>query len=97
MARGRPPSLRRSAPVEVALDEEIRARLDIALWSPAENRVPRGAYKSFFDRAVARELTFASLDLAPFLGCEPGINVVYGNPSTIEALSSLLKAQSHDS
>ena len=92
MARGRPPSIRRSAPLEVALDEELRARLDIALWSTAENRVPKGAYKTYFDALVSRDLNDGKLDLAPFAGTAPGVAVVRASPATLETLKSLLES-----
>lgn len=93
MPRGRPPSIRKSAPLEVSLDEELRTRLDIKLWSEAEQRVPKGAYKAYFDGLVVRDLGFVSLDLAPFAGTAPGVAVVRGSPATIETLTALLKGE----
>jgi hypothetical protein len=91
MSRGRPVSIRRSAPLEVSLDEELRARLDIKLWSEAEQRVPKGAYKSYFDRTVSRDLADVSLDLAPYAGTSPGTAVVRCSAATLETLKSLLE------
>ena len=91
MARGRPPAIRKSSPIEIALDESIRAKLDIGLWSTAEGRVPKGAYKTYFDRLLAREQSDVALDLAPFLGTQPGEAVIRGSAQTLAALETLLK------
>lgn len=91
MSRGRPVSIRRSAPLEVSLDEELRTRLDIKLWSDSENRVPKGAYKAHFDRLVLRDLSDVALDLAPYAGTSPGTAVVRASAATIETLKSLLE------
>lgn len=92
MTRGRPASVRRSSALEVSLDEELRTRLDIKLWSTAENRVPKGAYKAYFDRLVARDLTITSLDLAAFAGSAPGQLLIFGPPESVAAVEQLLKA-----
>jgi len=92
MPRGRPPSIRRSAPLEVSLDEEVRTRLDITLWSEAEQRVPKGAYKTYFDRLVLRDLTERALDLAPYIDSIPGEHVVRASAAAIEALKLHLEA-----
>jgi hypothetical protein len=34
--------------LNLSLPETMRAKLDMLLWSPAEGRVPRGAYQAFF-------------------------------------------------
>ena len=91
MPRGRPPAIRRSTPLEVSLDEELRALLDIKLWSTVEQRVPQGAYKAFFDRLLAQELKGAALDLAPFTGAEPGKQVVRGSVADINELRRILE------
>lgn len=91
MARGRPPSIRKSVPMEVSLDEELHAALVIKLWSDAEQRVPKGAYKAYFDALVARDLGNAALDLAPYAGTSPGQAVVRASPATLETLKSLLE------
>ena len=91
MSRGRPASIRRNVPLEVSLDEVLRTKLDILLWSPAEQRVPRGAYKRYFDALLAREQSSAAIDLAPFIGGDPGINIVRGSVATIDALRKKLE------
>ena len=93
MPRGRPPSIRKSSPLEVSLDEELRTRLDIKLWSEAEQRVPKGAYKTYFDRLVARDLSDAVLDLAPFAGTAPGEATIRGSASAIAIITALLKGE----
>lgn len=38
-----------SVQLNLALREDIRARLDLLLYSPLEQRVPQGAYQQFFE------------------------------------------------
>ena len=44
----RRPNIRRPVPLHINLPEDIRAKLDLYLWSAVENRVPVGAYSKFF-------------------------------------------------
>jgi hypothetical protein len=88
---GRQPSIRKSSPLEVSLDEELRALLDIRLWSQAENRVPKGAYKTYLDRLLAVDLKGDRLDLAPYAGTLPGAATVTGSREAIAVLKETLE------
>ena len=44
----RPPSILRSSKINLCLPEDLRARLDLLLYSDSEKRVPQGAYQRFF-------------------------------------------------
>lgn len=50
---------------------DIRAKLDLTLYSELECRVPKGAYTTLFTRLTREHLEWATLDLAP-LGFPPG-------------------------
>lgn len=52
MTIGRPPNVMRPSRVEVRLPEDLRARLDLYLYSQLENRIPLGAYAKFFTERV---------------------------------------------
>lgn len=87
----RRPAITPNVRLSTTLPAEVRARLDIFLFSEVEGRVPKGAYQDFF---VARAVEFFSdkpLDLAPFLGSAPGEFVVRGNLAAITALLEHLK------
>lgn len=49
MPRGRPSKIVRPTEVHVRLPEDLRARLDLYLYSTVENRIPVGAYTKFFE------------------------------------------------
>lgn len=45
--KGKPPNTIRPTRLEVYIPEDLRARLDLHLYSTLEGRVPHGAYKKF--------------------------------------------------
>jgi hypothetical protein len=49
----------------LSIPEDLRARLDLALWSPSEQRVPLGAYQEFFV-ALLREVFDGETIITPF-------------------------------
>lgn len=84
----------KSSSLDVHLDERLRTNLDVQLYSEAEGRVPKGAYKAFFNDLLVRHFTQRPLDLAPYLGTEPGTAVIFAQPLVLDALRSYLeKAQ----
>jgi hypothetical protein len=90
MTRGRPPSIRRSRPLNVHLDEELLTRVDILLFSELESRVPKGAYQKLFNSLLTQWLDQRELDLAPYLGSLPGEHLVLGHAETLAALNQHL-------
>jgi hypothetical protein len=44
----RPPNITRPVKLTTTLPEDIRAKLDLFLYSELEGRVPKGAYQAFF-------------------------------------------------
>lgn len=44
----KPPKIIRPSKLTMSLPEDIRAKLDLHLFSEVENRVPMGAYQRFF-------------------------------------------------
>jgi hypothetical protein len=87
----RPKSLTASSPLNVHIDAGLKARMDAALYSELEERVPHGAYQRFFNLILTQALSFKALDLAPFLGTDPGVAVVRGTPEVINALKAHLE------
>lgn len=52
----RPRDVIRKVKFGVWITEDLRARLDLRLYSPVEGRVPFKAYSDFVERAVTTEL-----------------------------------------
>jgi len=84
----RKPNIDRPVRLELKMRESIRSRLDLWLWSEAEQRVPKGKYQEFFEERTKAFFDNARLDLTPF-GIE-GI-VVEGSKDAIAALQARLK------
>ena len=87
----RPKLLSPIAPLKVHIDADLKTRLDAVLFSELEERIPQGAYQRFFNKFLTQALTFKPLDLAPFLGTNPGEAIVRGDPNTIARLIAHLE------
>jgi len=48
----RPPLILRPVKLTTHLPEDIRAKLDLYLYSPSEGRVPKGAYQKFITERI---------------------------------------------
>ena len=90
----RPASLEPSRSLNTHLSEREMARLDLALWSTLEGKIPRGAYKEFFEGRIRDFFDSRTLDLAPYTGNPPGESIVRGTPRAVEQLKTLLESQS---
>ena len=90
---GKPPLIVRPTKLTMALPEDVRARLDLELYSETESRVPHGAYQQFFLARLRDYFNSRPLDLAPFAGCEPGLFVVRAPKETIKILERTLKGE----
>lgn len=84
----RRPNIDRPVRLELKMRESIRSRLDLWLWSEAEQRVPKGKYQEFFEGRVNAFFNNVSLDLTPF-GME-GVTVE-GSKDSIAALQARLR------
>lgn len=89
----KPPNAIPSIPLNVALPQDIHARLSLHLYSNLEERVPFGAYKEFFVARIKEFFSTERLDLAPFAGTEPGAFVVSGSPAAMSVLRKTLKEE----
>lgn len=94
MARGRPPLVNPTRALNVHLDEQQAARMDLFLFSELEGRVPKGSYQRFFNDLLRRFFDHQELDLGPFIGALPGEHVIRGTPETLAKLSQYFKEQS---
>lgn len=60
----RPKNSNPSVPLHVYLPPDARARLDLHLYSEAEERVPQGAYARFLSARIREFFEWRTLDLA---------------------------------
>lgn len=92
MPRGRRPLIERTIATNLHLPETLRTRLDLELFSEVEGRVPHGAYQRFFSERLVEYFSSKRLDLAPYLGTEPGSAVIRGTPEVLDHLKLHLEA-----
>lgn len=52
MAAGRPPNVMRPVQLTTNIPEDLRAKLDLHLFSAVEGRVPHGAYSKFLGERI---------------------------------------------
>ncbi len=77
--------------LHLSLPEDVRTRLDLFLWSDLEQRIPQGAYQTFFLSRIREFFSHRTLDLAPFLGTPPGTFIVKGDEEVLRKLTNLLE------
>ncbi|MDX2059904.1 MAG: hypothetical protein SFV24_18995 [Gemmatimonadales bacterium] len=79
----RRPNIVPSRNLTMALPEDVFARLQLYLYSEAEQRVPQGAYQSFFVERINEFFERRAFDT--------GAGVIYGPPETIEYVKSFFE------
>ena len=77
--------------LHLMLAEEDAARLELHLWSEAEQRIPLASRQRFFTARIREFFARKSLDLAPYFSGLPSGSVVYGSPQLIERLQLALE------
>jgi hypothetical protein len=90
----RPPNVVPSAPLNVHLPAPLKERLDLFLYSEAEQRIPKGAYQEFFSARIREWLELRNLDLAPWTGGAPGELLIKGKPAALSWLVDQLVKES---
>ena len=76
--------MKNNSGLHVMLPPDLKARLDIILYSDLEGRVPKGAYKEFLTNRLVEYFHWQRLDLSPY-GFPKGYYIV-GQPEILEAL-----------
>lgn len=79
----------RPTKLHLGLPEDIRTQLDLVLYSPLEQRVPKGAYQRFFIDRIREFFAWTRLDLSVF-GFPQGFFVV-GPREMIDSLRTQLE------
>lgn len=75
--------------LDLAIPEDLRARLDLLLYSELEGRVPHGAYARFFCSRLREHFEWTRLDLEAF-GFPPGYFIT-GPREMVDKLKSTLE------
>jgi hypothetical protein len=75
------------------LAENDAARLELHLWSEAEQRIPHAARQKFFTQRLREFFEWEKMDLHAYIpGLAPG-SIVQGPPALIEFLKGRLNVQ----
>jgi hypothetical protein len=82
-----------TVPLTTYIPEDVMAKATLFLFSPAEGKVPYGAYQGFFTRLIREFFDHKLLDLAPWAGTDPGACVVRASPETLAILEKTLKGE----
>ena len=76
--------------LHLMLPEEDATRLELHLWSEAEQRIPHAARQKFFTERMREFFGWQRLDLHAYIpGLAPG-SIVQGPPALIEFLKGRL-------
>lgn len=73
--------------LHITISSELRAKLDEAVWSELEQRIPAGALQRFIEDRLREYFSHGKLEVGDYL---IGGSVIYGDPSTLELLRELL-------
>jgi len=73
------------------LAEADAARLELHLYSEAEQRIPHAARQKFFTERMREFFGRKGLDLAPYFNGLPPGSIVYGSPALILRLQMSLE------
>lgn len=92
----RQPDIIRPIKLTTTLPEDIRARLDIHLYSPLEERIPKGAYQQFFIERIREYFDTKTLDLSQYCRVPSRGMVIRGSETSINLLRDMLRGVNYD-
>jgi hypothetical protein len=73
--------------LHIKIDADLRAKLDKAVWSELEQRIPAGALQRFIEERLREYFSFQKLEIGNYL---IGGTTIYGNAATLELLREIL-------
>ena len=88
----RRPNVTPSIPLQVMLPKPDHEQITKHLWSELEERVPLGAYQSFFVKLSRFFFDTKEFDLSPYFGTMPGESVIRARSVDIERIRAALAA-----
>ena len=80
-----------SRELSIMLDEQIATRLELHLWSEAEQRLPYAARQKFITARLREYFERKSLDLAPYFHDLPTGSQIHGSPAVVGRLQLALE------
>jgi len=92
----RRPDIMRPVKLTTTLPEDIRALLDLHLYSPLEERVPKGAYQAFFIERIREFFDTKTLDLSLYCRVPSRGMTVRGSAAAINLLNDMLRGSNYD-
>lgn len=92
----RRPNVIRPVRLHTTLPEDIRAKLDLHLYSELEGCIPTGAYQRFFLDRIREFFATEQLDLGLYIPSKHGMTV-RGSSETISYLRFILGGLLNDS
>lgn len=86
----RPAKIVRPTKLHLAIPEDLRARMDLHLYSQVEQRIPVGAYQDFLCGLAREFFEQKKLDISTLLDKPQGTFTVAGTSASIEALKEVV-------
>jgi hypothetical protein len=87
----RPRNILRPIHLQTSLPEDVKAHLDLHLYSELEGCIPKGAYQRFFLARIEEFFQSDVIDLGEYSGIHPkGRFLIRSNKANIEQLKLLL-------
>ena len=90
---GRPRNAVAGRDLHLVLAEAEASRVDLHLWSEAEQRIPNAARQRFFTSLIREFFSREGLDLAPYFNELPTGSLIWGPPSLVAKLREALESQ----
>lgn len=82
--------------IHTTIPKPLSDRLDLFLWSDLEQRVPQGAFQQFLIDRLNQFFNHRTLDIAPYVGCTPGVHLIQGPVETLRLLQQAFINQSKE-
>jgi hypothetical protein len=83
----RPRHIIPKAHLHITMSADLREKLDNAVWSELEQRIPAGALQKFIEERLREYFSFQKLEVGNFL---LGGKTLYGDADTLELLREFL-------
>ena len=88
-----PRNAQRSRDLHILLPPDLAARMELHLYSEAEQRIPYAEKQRFISQLMREFFGRASLDLGTYFHELPPGSTVHGIPPVVEALKEALEAK----
>lgn len=90
----RRPNIIRPVPLTTHLPEDVRASLDLHLFSQVDGCVPPGAYQKFFVARIKEFFSTKAVDISEYFNRPAGTFIVKGTQETCELVVAMILSTS---